>query len=225
MGSGESECLTRWIEKGSIAWCELQEVKTPYEVEKVVKKTIKAEKKDNASTPTETAETVKTEETEVNAYTYEISEDTDTRTNEKIYLVKVAEKLSREEYIAVNSYIKSLGGYYSKFKHAFLFKENPTEKLNVTITQTLTEPTEDKQTESTVETRAEAEKESVNYSVTEDVHTQTGSKIWIVKLETELNKSDFTEVKRKFAILKGYYSSYAHGFIFKYDPTEVLQTG
>lgn len=218
VGSGESECLTRWIEKGSIAWCELQEVKTPYEVEKVVKKTIKAEKKADTSIA---AETVQTEETDVNAYTYEISEDTDTRTNEKIYLVKVAEKLSREEYIAVNKYIKALGGYYSKFKHAFLFKENPAEKLNVTITDTLTEQAEDKQTETT----AEPKKESVSYTVTEDVHTQTGGKIWIVKPETELNKLDFTEVKRKFATLQGYYSTFKHGFIFKYDPTEVLQTG
>ena len=222
VGSGEYDGLTKWIEKGSIAWCELQEVKTPYEVEKVVKKTIKAEKKADTSASTEIAPA---EETDVNAYTYEVSEDTDTRTNEKIYLVKVAEKLSREEYIAVNKYIKSLGGYYSRFKHAFLFKENPTEKLNVTITETLTEQAEDKRTESTSETTAEAKKESVNYSVTEDVHTQTGSKIWIVKPETELSKSDFTEVKRKFATLQGYYSTFKHGFIFKYDPTEVLQTG
>lgn len=225
VGSGESECLTRWIEKGSIAWCELQEVKTPYEVEKVVKKTLKAEKKDNASTPTETAETAQTEETDVNAYTYEVSEDTDTRTGEKIFLVKVAKKLSREEYIAVNKYIKSLGGYYSKFKHAFLFKENPTEKLNVTIAETLTEQAENKQTESIPESTSEPKKESVSYTVTEDVHTKTGGKIWIVKPEKELSKPDFAEVKQKLAILKGYYSTYVHGFIFKYDPTEVLQTG
>lgn len=113
----------RWFEKGSLAWCHIEEVKTPYEVEKVVKKTLKAEKKNTTTTET-------TEETNVNNYTYEVTDDTDTRTNEKIYLVKVAEKLSREEYIKVNQYIKSLGGYYSKFKHAFLFKENPTEKLN-----------------------------------------------------------------------------------------------
>lgn len=35
VGSGDSECLTKWIEKGSIAWCHIEEVKTPYEVEKV----------------------------------------------------------------------------------------------------------------------------------------------------------------------------------------------
>lgn len=39
------DMLMRWIEKGSISWCKLEEVKTPYEVEKVIKKTIKADKK------------------------------------------------------------------------------------------------------------------------------------------------------------------------------------
>lgn len=204
----------RWFEKGSLAWCHIEEVKTPYEVEKVVKKTIKAEKKN-----TTTAKT--TEGTYVNNYTYEVTEDTDTRDNSKIYLVKVAEKLSREEYLFVNKYIKSLGGYYSKFKHAFLFKDDPTEKLNAT-TQ---EPTEEKQTETPQEATTGTEKESISYTITEDEHTQTGAKIWIVKPEKELNKTDFAEVKRKFATIQGYYSSFKHGFIFKYNPTEALQTG
>lgn len=64
----------------------------------------------------------------MNNYTYEVKEDTDTRTNEKIYLVRIRETLSRDEYIAVNKYMKSLGGYYSRFKRAFLFRDNPTEK-------------------------------------------------------------------------------------------------
>lgn len=221
VGSGDSECLTKWIEKGSIAWCHIEEVKMPYEVEKVVKKTIKAEKKNTTSTTTETAQT---EETDINAYAYEVSEDTDTRTGEKIYLVKVAEKLSREEYITVNKYIKSLGGYYSKFKHAFLFKENPAEKLNTTIVET-TQTAEPAQDTQSTKREPEAKKESISYTITEDQHTQTHAKIWIVKPENELNKSDFAEVKRKLATLQGYYSTFKRGFIFKYDPTEALQTG
>lgn len=222
IGSGDSECLTKWIEKGSIAWCHIEEVKMPYKVEKVVKKTIKSEKKNVTSTTTNTAQT---EEINVSSYTYEVSEDTDTRTGEKIYLVKVGEKLSREEYITVNKYIKSLGGYYSKFKHAFLFKENPMEKLNVTITETIPEPTKEKRAETKQEATTEPKKEIDSYTITEDQHTQTHAKIWIVKLEKELNKSDFEEVKRKFATLQGYYSSFKSGFIFKYDPTDALQTG
>lgn len=212
----------RWFEKGSLTWCHIEEVKTPYEVEKVVKKTLKAEKKN--TTTTETTETA-TEETNVNNFTYEVTEDTDTRDNSKIYLVKVAEKLSHEEYLSVNKYMKSLGGYYSKFKHAFLFKENPTDKLNAVTTETKTKPTEEKQTETTQEATIEPEKETISYTITEDEHTQTKEKIWIVKPDKELNKTDFAEVKRKFATLKGYYSTFKHGFIFKYNPTEALQTG
>ena len=214
----DTEKFLKWFSQGAIAWCHIEEVKTPYEVEKVIKKTIKAEKKNTTSTTTESTQK---EETSVNAYTYDVSEDTDTRTGEKIYLVKVAEKLSREEYIIVNKYIKSLGCYYSKFKHAFLFKEDPTEKLNKTTMETEAEPT--KQIDNIEESKTE--KETVSYTITEDQHTQTHDKIWIVKPEKELNRSDFAEVKRKFATLQGYYSTFKQGFIFKYNPTDVLQTG
>ena len=215
----DTEKFLKWFEQGAIAWCHIEEVKTPYEVEKVVKKTIKAQKKDNTTT---IVEATQTEETDVNAYTYKVSEDTDTRTGEKIFLVKVAEKLSRKEYIVVNNYMKSLGSYYSKFKHAFLFKENPTEKLNVVTEDPHIKRKEEKQVESLIE---EKEKETTQYTIIEDVHTQTKAKIWIVKPEKQLNKTDFAEVKRKFATLQGYYSSFVKGFIFKYNPTEMLKTG
>lgn len=218
----DTEKFLKWFSQNALAWCHIEEVKTPYEVEKVVKKTIKAEKKADTSFAGETAQT---EEPGINAYTYEISEDTDTRTGEKIFLVKVAEKLSREEYITVNKYIKSLGGYYSKFKHAFLFKENPAEKLNATIAENETETEKPTQEEKATEEETEPKKESISYTIIEDQHTQTNTKIWVVKPEKELNKTDFAEVKRKLATLQGYYSTFKHGFIFKYDPTEALQTG
>ena len=198
----------KWINKGAIAWCKIQEVKTPYEVEKVVKKVIKSDTNKTEEKATET-------DVDVNKYTYEVTEDTDTRTGEKIYLAKVIEKLSREEYIKVNQHIKSLGGYYSKFKHAFLFKENPCEKLNVTIKET---------GNNTVDDTTEQTGTQITYTVTEDVHTKTGEKLFVVKLDTELSKSDFADVKRKLATLHGFYSGFKKGFIFKYDPTEKLST-
>ncbi len=130
VSSGEYDALTKWIEKGSIAWCELQEVKIPYEVEKIVKKTIKTEKKNN-STNTMEAEQTKTDSIDVDTYTYNVFEDTNTRTGEKIYIVRVEEKLSREEYIQVRQYINSLGGYYSRFKRGFIFHIDPSEKLGI----------------------------------------------------------------------------------------------
>ena len=168
---------------------------------------------DTDKTKTKATET----DVNVNKYTYEVTEDADTRTGEKIYLAKVIEKLSREEYINVNQYIKSLGGYYSKFKHAFLFKENPCEKLNVTIKETGNNTVDD-----TTE-QAEAETQ-ITYTVTENVHTKTGEKLFVVKPDAELSKSDFADVKRKLATLQGFYSSFKKGFIFKYDPTEKLST-
>ena len=214
----ETEKFLKWIEKGAISWCHIEEVKIPYDVEKVVKKTIKADKKKG--------EQAVTQETDVNNYTYQVSEDTDTRDGSRIYLVKVAEKLNREEYIQVNNYIKSLGGYYSRFKRSFLFRDDPTEKLNVSVQDhTETATTEESTLGAVTEDTKEAEKESISYIITEDTHTKTGEKIWVVKPETELNKDDFAEVKRKFATIKGWYSSYVHGFIFKYDPSEQLKTG
>lgn len=216
IGNEEHNNLTKWIEKGAIAWCELKEVKTPYEVEKIVKKTVKADKTGKKQADEKKVSNVNTQD--ISGLHFEISEDTDTRTDEKIYLVKVAEKLSREDYMKINQYIKFLGGYYSRFKHAFLFKENPTELLNVMPTET----TENIREETTTETPTEETK--INYTITEDTHTKTGEKLYIVKPVTELSKADFSEVKRKFATLKGFYSSFKHGFIFKYDPTEAINT-
>lgn len=34
------ERFLKWIETGALAWCEIQEVKTPYKVKKCVKKKI-----------------------------------------------------------------------------------------------------------------------------------------------------------------------------------------
>lgn len=119
-----------WIEKGALAFCEIKEVKTPYEVEKVVKKIVKATKA-KSETPTEVKKDKKVKEfaKEVlhNQYTYDIKEDVDTRDDSKIYVVKVVDKLDKDEYIEVSKQMKSKGGYYSRFKHGFIFKEEPTE--------------------------------------------------------------------------------------------------
>lgn len=197
----------KWINEGAIAWCEIKEVKVPYEVEKVVKKVVKG----NAAKPVK--ETTVSESSDVTKYTYEVTEDIDTRTGDKIYLVKVVEKLSRDEYVKVNQYIKSLGGYYSKFKHAFLFKENPCEKLNVEIKKPECEAADEAVTEP---------EQKMTYTVTEETHSKTGEKLFVVNPTVKLSKEGFLDVKRKLATLQGFYSSFKKGFIFKYDPTEKL---
>lgn len=61
--------------------------------------------------------------------TYKITKGEDTRDASELWLVRINETLTKEEYISENNKMKALGGYYSKFRHAFIFREDPTEKL------------------------------------------------------------------------------------------------
>ncbi len=60
---------------------------------------------------------------------YTIEQGKHTKTNSDIWLVKIVRTLTRDEYIKENQKMKSLGGYYSKFTHSFIFDYDPTEKL------------------------------------------------------------------------------------------------
>ena len=60
---------------------------------------------------------------------FTITEDIDTRDNSPLWVVKITEKLSREEYLKVAADFKKINGYYSKFKKGFIFKYDPSEVL------------------------------------------------------------------------------------------------
>lgn len=62
-------------------------------------------------------------------YTYNITQDEDTRDGSVLWVVRIEEKLDKSAYIAENKRLKELGGYYSKYKHGFIFRVDPTEKL------------------------------------------------------------------------------------------------
>ena len=79
---GTADTITKWVDKGAISWCELQEVKTPYEVEKVVKKTLRAEKKPaqkNTTEVTEKAIEIAQQEETKQTINYKITEDMHTK--------------------------------------------------------------------------------------------------------------------------------------------------
>lgn len=100
---------------------------------KVVHKTarIGKQKKEKSGSGTSLNVEVKAEEPEEAGQEYEISEDVHTRTGEKIFVVKVIRKLDRSEYLEVADRMKSIGGYYSRYKHGFIFKDDPSGKLVV----------------------------------------------------------------------------------------------
>lgn len=99
----------------------------------IVPKTARVGKRSDA--PARRKEKAQEHDTEQNAlegktgYSFQIQEDTDTRDGSTIWVVKVMEQLSREEFIRINKELQKIGGYYSRFKHGFLFRFEPSDKL------------------------------------------------------------------------------------------------
>lgn len=60
---------------------------------------------------------------------YTIKKDIDTRDNSDIWVVKPKELLSKEDFAALRTEMKNKGGYYSKYKGGFLFRQDPAELL------------------------------------------------------------------------------------------------
>ena len=87
-------------------------------------------KKDYApSAPKKATEESTTVAIETSGENFSIEESEHTKTHEKIYLVKCLQTLSRDNYILLNNLFKENGGYYSKFTHSFIFKDDPSEFL------------------------------------------------------------------------------------------------
>jgi hypothetical protein len=117
------------IDKGNISFVEIVDEKTEIKKEKWVKK--ESIKTKETVAKNDTVESIKTtvESFQDKKLNYIITEDKDTRDGTKLWILKVVEKLDKNEYIEVANQFRKIGGYYSKFKHGFLFKENPEEKL------------------------------------------------------------------------------------------------
>lgn len=62
-------------------------------------------------------------------YTYKITNGEDTRDGSELWVVRIVETLDREAYKAESAAMQKRGGYYSKFKHGFIFRFDPTEIL------------------------------------------------------------------------------------------------
>lgn len=137
---------------------------------KIVEKTVRIKKQKETSTGnTDTKEI----ESVDNNYTYDVKKDTDSRDNSTIFVVKVIEKLDRNEYIKVNNYMKSIGGYYSKFKHGFIFKEDPNELLNSNKDNNTQETT--KETQEKKQQAEQTRKQSKKQSLIEKINKQIDS--------------------------------------------------
>lgn len=99
---------------------------------KIVPKTARIKsKKNSVKTSSKKNEQQQPEhiEAKTNGISYEITQGEDTRDGSELWLVRINETLTREQYLAENKAMKDRGGYYSKFRHAFIFRVDPTEIL------------------------------------------------------------------------------------------------
>ena len=78
-------------------------------------------------------ETESTAIEEKNTYTFKITHGEDTRDGSELWVVRIEETLTKDEYIRINKAVKDLGGYYSKFKHGFIFRFEPSEALKKVV--------------------------------------------------------------------------------------------
>jgi len=58
---------------------------------------------------------------------YEVIKDVDTRDQSELFVVKIITRV--KDFATLRQEMKSFGGYYSRFKHGFIFREDPTEML------------------------------------------------------------------------------------------------
>lgn len=119
------------------------------------------------------------------------------------------------DYFHTNFYYSvSIGAWDKPFQ--VVKREKKTKKQS--------KPTETATTTSTAETSVVlvTNQTITDYTIKEDVHTQTGEKLFVVKFNT-LDKSAFINISKRIKDKGGYYSKFKKGFIFKNDPTNIIK--
>lgn len=103
---------------------------------KVVPKTARIKNKDTSTKVAKTTKAAKENKENANVekigtskITYTVKKDIDTRDNSVLWVVKINEELDKSQYISQKTKMRGIGAYYSKFKHGFIFREEPTELL------------------------------------------------------------------------------------------------
>lgn len=115
----------KWLQSGASTIVEIKEVTVEKEVKKQVKRLVRAE--NDIETTTESSNQTK------NDINCTISKDINTKTHDNIYVLKIGQKLSKDDYMDIANRLKFIGGYYSKFKKGFIFKSDPRNKLVQTL--------------------------------------------------------------------------------------------
>jgi hypothetical protein len=123
------------------------------------------------------------------------------------------------EYIEVVEKIETRKGDIIKETKKVAKKE--IKPVQETITEV--EKVEESQQEVSNAQETQTINNSIEFTVSEDIHTKTGKKIFVAKLTRTLSKVEYININIRIKSLGGYYSSFKKGFLFDNEPTELLQ--
>ena len=68
------------------------------------------------------------------------------------------------------------------------------------------------------------QKSGYTYKISRGEDTRDGSTLWIVRIVEKLDHAAYIEENKAMKERGAYYSRYLHGFLFRVDPSEILQT-
>lgn len=68
------------------------------------------------------------------------------------------------------------------------------------------------------------QKTGYTYKITKGEDTRDGSDLWIVRIVENLDKAAYIAENKAMKARGAYYSKFLHGFLFRFDPAEILKT-
>lgn len=86
---------------------------------------------------------------------------------------------------------------------------------------------EETENENVTEHQEQTNKTILNHeiTITADIDTRDNSALWVIKLVNKVDYEEFKRIEKEIMKpIKGYYSRFKGGFIFKYDPTSILNS-
>ena len=132
-----------------------------------------------------------------------VTKDVNTKTGEDIWVVKLNDRVERDEYNQIAGEAKAHGGYYSRFKKGFIFKsESDANKFNNIDNGQITDTQAEQRTADTIAVVSQAE----------DIISEIGSQAEAVRTPAEavaaINKCDVAleKINDQLALL-GYYEA------------------
>ena len=151
------------------------------------------------------------------SYNLTIAPSHDTRDNSDIYIVRLSERVSSEEWVVICKYMDYVGGGYSNYIKGFVFYADP-EAMFERDGQTVRWLPEEEITPVENNQLPVIEFHGYNVTAEQDVDTRDNSTIYVLKIKDNLSSVQYASARNTFSKLGGYYSSFKKGFIFKTNP-------